>query len=157
MDCSFTVEKGWFRYRSAAIIIENGSVLMAKNDLDDYYYSVGGGVKLHESAEEAVAREVFEETGIKYEIDRLVFIHENFFKGLNNNPELKCHEIALYFPMKSRGNKNLNSNSYVHNNVREHMIWLPIQKLNDYKLFPTFFKDKLFKIDEKIIHIIFFC
>jgi len=153
MDCGFTVEKGWFRYRSAAIIIENGSLLMAKNDLDDYYYSVGGGVKLHESAEEAVVREVFEETGIKYEIDRLAFIHENFFKGLNNNPELKCHEIALYFLMKSRGNKNLNSNSYVHNNVREHMIWIPIKKLNDYKLFPTFFKDKLFEINKKIIHL----
>ena len=153
MDCSFTVDKGWFRYRSAAIIIENGCVLMAKNDLDDYYYSVGGAVKLHESAEEAVIREVFEETGIKYEINRLAFIHENFFKGFNNDPELKCHEIAFYFLMKPKGNQELNDNSYVYNNVREHMIWLPINKLDEYKLYPIFFKDKLFEINDVVLHI----
>jgi ADP-ribose pyrophosphatase YjhB (NUDIX family) len=153
MDCSFTVNEGWFRYRSAAIIIEDGYVLMAKNDLDDYYYSVGGAVKLHESAEEAVTREVLEETGIKYEIDRLAFIHENFFKGFNNDPDLKCHEIAFYFLMKPRGNQNLNDNNYVYNGIRERMFWLPINKLNDYKLFPLFFKDRLFDINNKVLHI----
>jgi hypothetical protein len=35
MDCSFTANKGWFRYRAAAIIIEDDCVLMAKNDRDD--------------------------------------------------------------------------------------------------------------------------
>ena len=153
MDCSFTVNEGWFRYRSAAIIIENGCVLMAKNDLDDYYYSVGGAVKLNESAEEAVMREVLEETGIKYEINRLAFIHENFFKGHNNDPNLKCHEISFYFLMKSKGNQDLEDNSYVYNDVREHMIWLPINKLNDYKIFPIFFKDKLFDISDMVKHI----
>jgi len=97
MDCTFTVNEGRFRYRSAAIIIENECVLMAKNDRDDYYYSVGGAVKLHESAEEAVKREVFEETGIKYEIDKLVFIHENLYKEINKDNNIKCHEIAFYF------------------------------------------------------------
>ena len=153
MDCTFTIDEGWFRYRSAAIIIENGCVLMAKNDLDDYYYSVGGAVKLHESAEEAVKREVFEETGIKYEIDRLAFIHENFFKGINNNENLKCHEISFYFLMKSKGNQSLNDNSFVYNGIRERMFWLPIQELNNYKLFPIFFKEKLFHINNTVLHI----
>ncbi len=54
---------------AAAIIIENGSVLFAKNDRDDYYYPVGGGVHIGEKAEEAVVREVYEETGVHYEID----------------------------------------------------------------------------------------
>ncbi|HAG43793.1 MAG TPA: NUDIX hydrolase, partial [Clostridium sp.] len=30
-DCGFTKENGRFRYRAAAIIIENGCVLFAKN------------------------------------------------------------------------------------------------------------------------------
>ena len=153
MDCTFTVNEGWFRYRSAGIIIENECVLMVKNDQVDYYYSVGGGVGLHESAEEAVIREVFEETGIKYEIDRLAFIHENFFKGLDGNENLKCHEIAFYYLMKSKGNQNLNSNSYVYNGVKEQMHWLPIKELNKYKIFPLFFREKLFNIGNSIIHI----
>lgn len=44
-------------------------------------YSVGGHIQFGETAEEAVAREVFEETGVKLEIDHLGFIHENFFYG----------------------------------------------------------------------------
>lgn len=69
-DCGFTFAQGWFRYRACAIIIEDGNVLFAKNEREPYYYSVGGGVHLHETAEEAVCREALEETGIHFEVDR---------------------------------------------------------------------------------------
>lgn len=46
IDCGFTKENGWFRCRAAAIIIEDGYILFVKNSLDDYYYSVGGGIHL---------------------------------------------------------------------------------------------------------------
>ena len=39
-------------------------VLFAGNELEDYYYSIGGGVHMGETAEDAVKREVFEETGV---------------------------------------------------------------------------------------------
>lgn len=80
-DCCFTHEENWFRYRVGAIILEENSVLVATNDACDFYYSIGGGVHLGENAEEAVRREVLEETGLPYEIDRLAFVHENFFEG----------------------------------------------------------------------------
>lgn len=35
-DCGFTKGNNWFRYRAAAIIIENGCVLFAGNELDKY-------------------------------------------------------------------------------------------------------------------------
>ena len=54
---------------------------MVENDLFDHMYSVGGRIKFGETAEEAVVREVFEETGIQMEIDRLGFVYENFFPG----------------------------------------------------------------------------
>ena len=38
-DCGFTREDKWFRYRVAAIIIENGYVLFAGNEKENYYYS----------------------------------------------------------------------------------------------------------------------
>ena len=43
-DCGFQKENNWFRYRAAAIIVEDGCVLFASNEIDDYFYSVGGGV-----------------------------------------------------------------------------------------------------------------
>ena len=54
---------------------------MVENDRFDHLYSVGGRIKFGETAEEAVVREVFEETGREMGIDRLGFIHENFFPG----------------------------------------------------------------------------
>jgi 8-oxo-dGTP pyrophosphatase MutT (NUDIX family) len=153
MDCGFRNGNDWFRYRAAAIIIEDGCVLFAKNELDSYYYYIGGGVHLGEKAAEAVKREVFEETGIAYEVDRLAFIHENFFGGTGTLDKLHCHEIALYFLMKSRGTKELNSNSYTQG-VREYMHWLPIDKLKDYVAYPSFFADRLQDIKDGIEHIV---
>lgn len=153
-DCGFTKEKNWFRYRAAAIIVENNCVLFACNETDNYLYSIGGGVHLGETAEEAVLREVFEETGVHYEIDHLAVIHENFFyenggtlKGLN------CHEISFYFLMKSRGTQELHSNS-ITQGVREEMRWIPIKDLDKHKAFPTFLKDYLSKEHSEIQHIV---
>ena len=106
-----------------------------------------------ETAEDAVKREVFEETGVHYEIDRLVYIHENFFESNGSLEGLKCHEIALYFLMKPRGTQELNSNSYTQG-VRETMHWLPIGELDKYKAYPTFLKEKIGTIGNGIEHIV---
>lgn len=153
-DCGFTNGHNWFRYLAGAIIIEDGCVLFAGNEHEDYFYSIGGGVHMGETAEDAVKREVFEETGIRYEIDHLAVIHENFFN--ENSGTLKgldCHEISLYFMMKSRGTKELNSDSYT-NGVKEEMHWIPINELDKYKAFPSFLKDYLSLKHSGIEHIV---
>lgn len=154
-DCGFTKEDKWFRYRAAAIIVENGCVLFAGNANENYFYSIGGGVHMGETAENAVIREVYEETGVHYEIDRLAVIHENFFsedagmlKGLN------CHEISFYFLMKPRGTQELNSNSYTYGGVRENMHWIPVEDLEKYRAYPSFMKDYLSWKHSGIEHIV---
>lgn len=155
IDCRFTKQNKWFSYRAAAIIIENESILFASNQNDDYLYSVGGAVHMGETAHDAVLREVFEETGVYYEIDRLAIIHENFFN--ENKGTLKgldCHEISLYFLMKPRGTQELHSNSYSSYGVKEKMCWIPIKDLEKYKAFPSFLKEYLSAEHCGIEHII---
>ena len=53
-DCGFQSKNKRFRYRAAAIIVENDCVLFAGNEINDYYYSIGGGVHIGETAEEAI-------------------------------------------------------------------------------------------------------
>ena len=154
-DAGFTKDNKWFRYRAAAIIVEDGYVLFAGNERDDYLYSIGGGVHLGETAEDAVKREVFEETGVNYEIDHLAIIHENFFDE-SSGPllaNLDCHEIAFYFVMKTRGTRELNSDSYTQG-ARETMHWIPIDELDNYKAFPTFMKEYLLTEHSGIEHIV---
>lgn len=153
-DCGFTKDKNWFRYRAAAIIIEEDCVLFAGNELEDYYYSIGGGVHIGEKAEDAVIREVYEETGVRYDIDRLAVIHENFFNDDSGTLKgLECHEICFYYLMKPRGTKELNSNSYTFG-VKEEMHWVPIRDLGKHKSFPSFLKEYLGKEHSGIEHII---
>ena len=118
-------------------------MLFAGNEREDYYYSIGGAVHLGETAEDAVKIEVFEETGVEYEVDHLAVIHENFFnENVGSLKGMDCHEVALYYVMKPRGTQKLNSNSHTLG-VKENMYWLPIDKLDSYKAFPTFMKDYL--------------
>lgn len=153
-NCGFTEDNRWFRYRAAAIIVEDGCVLFAGNEKDDYYYSIGGAVHMGETAEDAVKREVFEETGVHYEIDHLAVFHENFFNdNMGALKNMDCHEIALYFVMKSRGTKELNSNSFTQG-VRENMYWIPISELDKYKAFPTFMKEYLQSEHMGVEHIV---
>lgn len=153
-DCGFTKGDRWFRYRAAAIIVEEGCVLFAGNDVDKYLYSVGGAVHVGETAEEAVVREVLEETGVRYDIDRLAFIHENFFEGDGTQGNLHCHEVALYFLMKPRGTRQLNSHSTTAWGVPEHMHWIPLEELGKGKAFPTFLPEKLENLQPGIEHIV---
>lgn len=154
LNCGFVRGNKWFRYRVGAIIIENGCVLFARNEMDDYYYSIGGGVHLGETAETAVKREVLEETGVAYEIDRLAYIHENFFDGTDSLAGLDCHEISFYFLMKPRGTQQLQSHSFTDKGVPEFMHWIPLAELHNYKAFPTFFKDKLYHLSNTVEHIV---
>lgn len=79
VDCCFCIGKDWFRYRVGAMIIAEGYALFTYNDNAGYYYTVGGGVHIGERSEEAVVREVFEETGENFEIERPICLVENFF------------------------------------------------------------------------------
>lgn len=67
-DCGFTKESNWFRYRVGAIIIENDCVLLAGNENENYLYSIGECVHMGETAEDTILREVFEETGVHYDV-----------------------------------------------------------------------------------------
>lgn len=153
-DCGFQRDNNRFRYRAAAVIVEDGCVLFAGTEREDYLYSIGGAVHMGETAKDAVRREVFEETGVRYEIDRLAVIHENFFNENSGSLKgLSCHELALYFIMKPRGTRELNSDSYTLG-VREHMHWIPIEKLPEYKAFPSFMYEYLTTVHEGVEHIV---
>jgi len=154
-DCGFKRDGSWFRYRAAAIIVEEGHVLLAGNEKENYLYSVGGGVHVGEKAEDAVIREVFEETGVEYEIDRLAVIHENFFIGDSGSIEgLNCHELSLYFLMKPRGSRDVHCSSSTTQGVKEEMHWIALDELDKYKAYPTFLKDYLSREHSGIEHIV---
>ena len=98
MDCGFIKEKSWFRYRTGAFIIKEDKMLFVKSKIGGYYYMIGGGVHLGETSERCVEREVYEETGMKVQVERLAVVCENFFLGNGGDIDgLDCHTLEFYY------------------------------------------------------------
>lgn len=143
-DCGFDEDGLWFRYRAAAIILHEGRVLMARNELEPYHYSIGGGVHHGETAEDAVRREVREETGVDMAIDHLAFIHESFFPGSSSLPGRQCHELTFYFVMSYDPAKELTTTGAVLDGAREWHEWVELTGYGrDRPAYPTFFASEL--------------
>ena len=132
---------GFLNIRAGAIIMKDGKLLMVSNDRD-YLYSVGGRLKFGETAEEAVVREVLEETGVQMEIDRLGFVHENYFYGdaLSNRNKL-IYEISFFFYMKVPDTFVPVSDSFTEESSKERLVWVSLDE--DVKMYPKFFKTEL--------------
>jgi len=155
MDITFNTGAGFFIYKVGAIIIHDNKVLMVKSENSPFYYTVGGRANFGETSEAAVLREIYEETNVHFEIDRLAFVHENFYIAdfLNNEP---CHEIALYYLMKQSDDiDKIECNSVGINNYKESLHWLPLSELSNFHLYPEFYKTELQNVqDDGVAHFV---
>ncbi len=142
-DCCFCIGKDWFRYRVGAIIISDGYALFSYGEKCGYYYTVGGGVHIGETSEEAVLREVFEETGEEFSVERPLCLIENFFDGDGALEGLDCHTIELYYLMKPSEKKEYEKVSLTTGGDSEKMRWIPIDKLDEYDIRPVAAKELL--------------
>ena len=142
-DMTVPCENGLINIRVGAIIMRDGKFLMAGNNIrPEYLYSVGGRVKFGETAEEAVVREVFEETGVRMEVDRLGFINENYFYGdAESNLGKLIYEISFFYYMKVPENFEPESCTFKEGDQEEFLKW--IAPNDPIKYYPEFFRSEL--------------
>lgn len=146
-NIGFETEDGRFRFRGVGIVIKEGKVLMVHDEKRKYYYAIGGAVKIGEKASDAAVREVYEESGLKVEIDRLVLVQENFFEledGMH-------HELAFYYLMKDIGAQKVASDRVL-DCSEEGLEWINIEKMSEYKIYPKIYNDILRDIPTEIVH-----
>lgn len=156
-DITLPIDNGTINIRVGAIIMKDGKFLMTGNPRVDYLYSVGGRIKFGESAEEAVIREVLEETGVRMEIDRLGFIHENFFYGESRDVAVKAdrliYEISFFFYMKTPDDFEPVCESETDCGDAEMLVWVsPDDK--DAKYYPEFFRTELAHPSDSVKHFV---
>jgi 8-oxo-dGTP pyrophosphatase MutT (NUDIX family) len=93
-------EKLVFRPSVYAIIVHDGRIALLTNQSSGKYFPPGGGIEIGETLEDALRREVREETGLEIEIKRFAFFREGFFyyDPLDN----AFHTFSFFFVCKPK-------------------------------------------------------
>ena len=152
-DMCVPCHEGLLNIRVGGIIMRDGKLLMVGNDRSDYLYSVGGRIKFGETAEEAIVREILEETGVKMEIDRLGLVHENYFYGdAPANLGKLIYEISFFFYMKVPQDFAPVSESFTEDQSKEYLKWVSLDE--DIKMYPTFFRLELQNPENTVKHFV---
>jgi len=152
-DLTVPIGDGFINLRVGAIIRQNGRLLMVGDDNADYLYTVGGRIRFGETAEEAVVREVLEETGVRMEIDRLGFVHENYFIGDSGRVLGKpVYEISFFFYMKVPEGFRPDSDCFTEGDCRKRLVWITAD--TEWKYYPEFFRTELLHPTEGVRHIV---
>ena len=160
-------ENDWFGVRAVGIMLDGKNrVLLCQLEGDDRWVLPGGGIGLHETLEETVERELFEETNFEIKVQRLLWILENFFIFYAK----RHHVLEFYFlvtPKESTGiweqdefkgqEEFLPADNFW--NLPEgrtplHFKWFDIAKLNEINFKPTIFIELLKDIPKHPKHVV---
>lgn len=149
MDITFKTDDGIFNYRVCAVIIDRGRLLAMMDERSPYYYLPGGRVQLHETADDALCREVREELGIEAEIVRPLWLNQGFF--VEDVSGQKYHELCLYYlvdvshtDLSEKGDRFT-----VYEEGRKHTFrWLSFDEMESAYLYPKFIKRKIRELPE---------
>ena len=147
MDISFNQENQKFNYRVCAMIISENRLLAMHDECSPYFYLPGGRVKMGETAEQAVVREIWEELGVTLKIARPLWLNQAFFT--EDVDGIRYHELCIYFLMDisnidllERGDSfTLTEGKHTHT-----FEWLAFDSLKDEYFYPIFLKKQIFDL-----------
>lgn len=151
MDISFKNDDGRFNYRVAGIIIYENKLLIMKDEHSPYYYIPGGRVKMNESSKEAIIREIREELNIEVKVNRILWVHENFFHEQYLNEDF--HEICFYYLLDMIDNTLVNKEEFKVQENGQHthtFYWKDIKEIRDLYIYPLFIKDSILQLQQVI-------
>ena len=142
MDLSVVLNNQKLNIRACAIIIHDNKLLVHNNVNESHVALVGGRVKIGESLEQTLKREIMEEMGKEIEIIEYVSTIENFFEA----DDMPYHEIMFVYRIDFKNEEDKKIIETIHNVEGEDELrydWIDLAKINEYPLKPDILKDLL--------------
>jgi ADP-ribose pyrophosphatase YjhB (NUDIX family) len=133
-------------------MIQDNKILVHRSENDDFWALPGGRNEFHEFSEETLIREMKEEINEEVDVERLLWVVENFF----DFDEKKYHEIAFYYLMKLKNDSELYKVSEFYgkeDNCNLIFKWVDLKDLKNLEIYPTFLKTKVMNLSDNIEHI----
>ena len=106
-----------------------------------------------ETTEEALIREYKEETGADIKIKRLLWTEEDFW----NYKGRRHHGLAYYYLIDfCDGNDIPETEEFISQKDDCNVVlgWMPIDKLKDITIYPTFLMDEIYNLNGELKHFI---
>ncbi len=138
MDISLSIDDIKLNFRVAILLETKKGFVFEKGD-NEFFFPVGGRIKINETSVDAAKREIKEELGIEIDNFKYMATLENFFSH-NNIP---YHEISIIY-YASIENVNLQENYYTFNSEE-------ITKIN---IKPRIIQDMILKNNTNLNHFI---
>lgn len=129
------------------IIIKDGKILLSKQW--DGYDFPGGTIKIGERIEDALEREVWEETGIKVKADKLVGCFDSFFISPYKNKNL--HSFTIYYTCKNiKGEISMKNIAPFEKTYIKGAEWISLNKIRKLKFYNSIRSQEFIKKALKI-------
>jgi ADP-ribose pyrophosphatase YjhB (NUDIX family) len=159
-DILYKSEYGVFSYRVAGIIIHEQKVLLQRQLDDESGYALPGGhPQFGETSQDALRREILEEMGVEIEVQRLLWVGENFFPWGRKD----CHQVCLYFlaglagqPCIPQEETFLASDQLEGQRIPLEFSWHAIHSLKGILIYPLGVNEKIMNLTEHVEHFIYF-
>lgn len=152
---SFEVEGRRFQFRAVGVAVHDGRVLLHQAEGDDFWALPGGRVELLESAAAALVREIAEELHVEAEVERLLWVAENFFRYEGQ----LFHELGFYFLMALpeawiEAHFDDSVVGLEDSGVRLTFRWFDLDALHALPLYPTFLAHGLQALPAGVQHLV---
>lgn len=153
----FEMQGGVFNFRVAGVLCRQGKVLLHRNEKDGYYAFPGGRVEPFEDTEESLRREFREEMAQPVKIDRLLAVHENFFRNRGKT----FHELGFYYQVAFDGEPVIPVEGTFFSKEREEdgtphlkFVWVELAQVDVLPLRPDFMKPRLLHPSAQVEHVV---
>ena len=151
MDISFKTPHGRFNYRVSAVIIRDGCLLTMQDNAYSYSYLPGGRVKMGETAEDAMRREIREELHADLNVLRPLWLCQDFFT--EEDTKERFHEICLYYLVDG---EDLPRQDFAHpeSDRINRFSWTPLEDVQSMHLYPDFIRESITHLPDHLEMII---
>lgn len=140
-------------FRTVGVLIKNNK-LFVQRDTDGFEYALPGGhVKIGESSIDSLIREYKEETGADIKCNRLLWVEESSWEWNNK----QTNTIAFYYSIELCNNSSIvDTEEFISqkDNCNVLLGWMPLEKLSEITIYPSFIKEKIFDIKPYTEHFI---
>lgn len=142
MDLTVVLDNKKLNIRACALIIHNNKLLVHNNINENHVALVGGRVKIGESSEDTLKREIKEEMGKEIEILEYVSTIENFFDA----DDMPYHEIMFVYRVDFKDEEDKKIIDSIKNIEGEDELkydWIDLDKIEEYPLKPQILKSMI--------------